>query len=157
MNHFMRQEMIANSRLDPSNLGKDSDGFFGDGIGLAGSRQTVDPGGEVYLPCVARMGGCQGAYNLPNGDDPPQFFFIKYGRGSAWDRINEAFAGPHDWFRNLTGAYNEFGNSSYLTGFRLTTDSILNYGLVLPGAPFAGAAMLSWPRSAFNSLTVKKR
>ena len=157
MNHFMRQEMIANSRLDPSNLVKDSDGFFGDGIGLAGSRQTVDPGGEVYLPCVARMGGCQGAYNLPNGDDPPQFFFIKYGRGSAWDRINEAFAGPHDWFRNLTGAYNEFGNSSYLTGFRLTTDSILNYGLVLPAAPFAGAAMLSWPRSAFNSLTVKKR
>jgi RHS repeat-associated protein len=155
-NYLMRQEMLANSRINPDNLGKDSEGFFGDGTGLAGSRQEFFPGTDDYVSCVSLMGGCQGAPNLANGDDPARFGFINYGRGSPRDRVNEAFAGPHDCFRNLTGSYDQFGNARSFTGFRVTVDSIMNYALVIPAAPFAGAALASWPYSAFNVLNVKR-
>jgi hypothetical protein len=59
------------------------------------------------------------------------------------DKINESFAGPHDWFRDITGSYLPNGNSVNVTGLALGWDTVKNYALVLPAAPFAisGLAM----------------
>lgn len=66
------------------------------------------------------------------------------------DRVNESFAGPHDWFRNATGSYDLQGNSNYFSGIRLKVDSVMNYVLVLPAAPLAVSALV--PASTYGAV-----
>jgi hypothetical protein len=136
-NYLMRMSAFENSSLNPdgSNIDGESEGMFGIKAKLAGARR------ELGAACVSLMGGCQGAPRLP-GDVRSSFFGMEYAPGSIPDRINESFAGPHDYFRNLTGSYDELGNSRTFTGMRLTVDKIMNYALVLPAAPFALAALV---------------
>jgi len=87
------------------------------------------------------MGGCQGS-PLPNSSDSRSSFFgFEYAPGSFADRINESFAGPHDWLRDSFGAYDEEGNAKFLVGTEARIDQIVNYGLVLPATPFGVAAV----------------
>jgi hypothetical protein len=143
----MRQNQIANASLNPDgvNLDGESAGMNGDNKKLAGARRTVVINPETGLPeygrCTSLMGGCQGA-PIRQDDVRSSFFGFSYAAGSWQDRINESFAGPHDWFRNLTGSYDALGNSRNFTGFRAFVDDyIMNYGLVIPAAPFAAAAL----------------
>jgi RHS repeat-associated protein len=135
-NWSMRREMIAQSRLNGANANGVSGGYMGDEFSLAGARAEYD-GNNKKLPCVAPLGGCQGTPNLANGDDPKNFLGLEYSPNSVPDRINEAFAGPHDWFRNLTGSYDLIGNSRNLAGFALSVDKFMNFALLLPAAPLA--------------------
>jgi hypothetical protein len=132
--------MIRQSLRNPDNINGESRGFFGDGKKLAGARRAIDPNTGEYLECKSPFGGCQGA-RLTSNDVRSSFLGASYSPGSAADYVNEAFAGPHDWFRNLTGTYNAMGNAHHFTSARLVLDTILNGALVPVAAPFAGAAM----------------
>jgi RHS repeat-associated protein len=141
-NWAMRQEMIAQSRINTDNVNGTSAGFMGDRIKLAGARRTIFPGTDDYLPCVAPLGGCQGA-PIASNDQGANSFGIRYRSGSIFDAVNESFAGPHDWFRNATGSYDKFGNSVFMTGMRDMFDSyVANFGMLIPAAPFAVAGFV---------------
>ncbi len=135
-NYLMRQEVVANSSINPDNINGESDGFFGDNKKLAGARRVL-----ADIPCDSLMGGCQGARLAPD-DVRSSFFGFEYSRGSIFDQINESFAGPHDWLRNATGSYNAFGNGIDFTGFRASIDTVMNYALVVPAAPLAISGLI---------------
>lgn len=80
------------------------------------------------------------------GDQRSNFFGTRYPPGSARDLIIEAHAGPHDWFRNLTGAYTPEGYARHVTGIAAGVDHFMNAALLLPSAPF-GVAGLVHPTS----------
>ena len=144
-NYNMRKAAVRNSSLNKygHNIDGDSAGFFGDFIKLAGARRTVDPlNPQSYLRCDSLMGGCQGAPIRPD-DVRSSFFGFKYDPESMADKINESFAGPHDWFRNLTGSYDVVGNSRHFIGSRAAIDNLMNYTLVAPAAPFAVGALVT--------------
>ncbi len=107
------------------------------------------PDPVLRLPCVSLMGGCQGP--VPQGMNVPQYSFAGFSYnpnspvGSMLDYVNESFGGPHDFLRDMTGSYLSNGNSVHFTGFGAVVDTIRNYGLVFPAAPFAGAAMIPSP------------
>jgi RHS repeat-associated protein len=134
-NYAMRREMVAQSSLNSENINGKSAGFFGDGEKLAGARRVL---GEI---CESLMGGCQGAPHP--GESGSSFFGKTYNPGGAADYINESFAGPHDWLRNLTGSYDASGNGIHLDGGALMWDKFKNYSLVVPAAPLAIAGMIS--------------
>ena len=141
-NYMMRQEMVAQSRLNEANANGVSKGFFGDNFKLGGGRREYFQG--IPLPCDAPLGGCQGAPNLTAGDVGARFGPISYQPGGILDAAVESFAGPHDFFRNLTGAYTAQGNSVTITSsFGKFTDAyVMNFGNLLPAAPFAAAAVV---------------
>ena len=149
-NYLMRENQVANASLNPdgSNIDGESAGFFGDGKKLAGARRTVGENG-AYLRCDSLMGGCQGAPRLED-DVRSSFFGLPYPPGSIPDRINEAFAGPHDILRNLTGSYDALGNAVRFTGAMGVIDNVRNYALVIPAAPFAFAALV--PTSSYDTI-----
>lgn len=154
-NYHMRASERALSSINPDNLGTDSSGFFGDGVGLAGARRQVGPDGK-YLRCVSPAGGCQGQPMLEQ-DQLNNFFGIggPYKVGSVRDRINESFAGPHDWFRNhVSRAYDPVGNGRVFTGFRLRVDQFANGALIPAAAPFAASAMLMTQRGLYTGYQV---
>lgn len=139
----MRRAAVENSSQNSDNINGQSEGMFGDGKKLAGARRIFDPETGRYLVCQSLMGGCQGAPSPGTKDVRSSFFGIEYQPGSWMDKVNESFAGPHDWLRNLTGSYEANGNSRYFTGFRgFFDDYVANYGLVLPAAPFAAASLV---------------
>jgi hypothetical protein len=144
----MRQHQVRNASQNPDNINGDSEGFFGDGKKLAGARRTVDSSDE-YLKCDSLMGGCQGAPIIKNGDVENSFFRLKYKSGSIFDVVNESFAGPHDWFRDMTGSYLPNGNSVNVSGLAYAWDSVKNYALVIPAAPFAVGALVMTTPTAF--------
>jgi len=152
INLSMRSAAIENSSLNPDNLSGESAGLNDDMVKVAGARHEVDPINGSYVTCDSWMGGCQGAPIPGSNDVRSSFFGFAYEPGSWMDRINEAFAGPHDWFRNLTGSYDEIGNSRHFTGWSLTLDNFRNYALVAPAAPFAAAALI--PPSFYATFTV---
>jgi filamentous hemagglutinin len=76
------------------------------------------------------MGGWQGALG--------RFAFFDYTPGSAWDRIAEAYAGPHDMFNSLVW-YDDIGNvKAWIDGGMLGhIGNVTNYTNVLLATPFA--------------------
>ncbi len=140
-NYLMRQSAIRSSSLDPSgqNINGESAGFFNDGKKIAGARRAEGQ------PCLSLTGGCQGAPRLGSDDVRSSFFGVEYDPNSVPDIINESFAGPHDFFRNLTGSYDSLGNSRvFLPGsFAENFDAVKNYFLVPPAAPFSIGGLIS--------------
>jgi RHS repeat-associated protein len=143
-NYLMRQDTKANSMLavdkatgEYVNVGGDSVGFLGDGEKFAGARREWDSLLNSWKPCDAPMGGCQGIPRI--GDVRARFGPINYSSGSVFDRINEAFSGPHDFFRKLTGAYDQYGNSVTATSTfgRIMDNYVMNFGNLIPAAPSA--------------------
>lgn len=79
------------------------------------------------------------------------FLGFKYDPGGAADYINEGFAGPHDFLRDMAGAYLPRGDGVPPINFSdVVVDSIANYSLVVPAAPFALAGMV--PAHAYGSV-----
>ena len=144
-NYLMRQAAIKQSSIKDYNINGKSKGFFGDGKKVAGARQTINKRTGEFIPCISRAGGCQGAPGLHPGDVQSQFFFndTVYDPGSLADTVNESFAGPHDFLRNLTGAYDKYGNSVHREGFAAIWDGVKNYALIPPSSPFAAAGLIS--------------
>ncbi len=153
-NYKMRQSRIKQLQNsgNPRNLNGKSRGFFGDNIKIAGAGEVLDPKTGLRVPCVSLMGGCQGAPVNKAIDTRSSFFGRPYDPGSLPDTINESFAGPHDWLRNATGSYitqpqgsyEILGNGKFLTGFDQAIDSIKNYTLVAPAAPFAISGLIDY-------------
>jgi RHS repeat-associated protein len=145
LNYSMRQSAIANASLNPDNINGKSAGFFGDGIKMAGARRVIDLLTGRYTICDSTMGGCQGNPIGPY-DTRSSFFGYFYDPGDLRDHINESFAGPHDWLRNLTGSYDAQGNGIdfiHTSYARHVLDETLNYALIPLAAPFAAAALVS--------------
>jgi len=159
----MRRQMVEQSRINPDNISGESYGVDGSGEKLAGARRAVNPETGRYFPCDPLMGGCQGAPTR-EGDIRSSFFGMEYAPRSLPDRINEGFAGPHDWLRNLTGSYintvveptDVVGNSRVFTGARLWFDDYpMNYGLVIPASVFAIGILT--PSGAYGALSATDR
>ncbi|MBX3717664.1 MAG: RHS repeat-associated core domain-containing protein [Burkholderiales bacterium] len=154
-NYMMREEMVAQSRLQGWNGDGKSKGFFGDHFKLAGARRTLDDSGSV-LRCDSFAGGCQGARMLAE-DGASRLGPFEYGPGSILDRLAESFAGPHDWLRNTTGAYRANGNAINSTGVLGFLDNfVANAALLVPASPFAAAA-LGWTTPGFAAAYVAGR
>jgi filamentous hemagglutinin len=99
------------------------------------------------------LGGCQGLPGL--GDQIPNVFSINYNPGGALDHVVEAFAGPHDWLRDMTGSYDEFGNSIHLQAgsFALKFDEFKNFSLLFPATPFAAAGLIETTPWLFGTVS----
>jgi len=138
-NYKMRDAMREQSCQTSHNCNGVSDGFFGDGTKLGGTRRTE---GDIFGPCKAPLGGCQGA---PFPGDQRSYFPLvgEYASGSIFDTITESFAGPHDMLRDFTGSYTASGNAVPLTGVAGFADKLVNGILVAPAAPFAGGALVN--------------
>ena len=148
-NSLMRQDTRAQSMLSVDenrkyrNYGGESAGFLNSGDKLAGARREYDSVLGRWIKCDAPLGGCQGT-PLRSDDVRARFGPIRYAPGSVFDRVNEAFGGPHDFFRKLTGAYDNLGNSINIHSSlgRFMDASVMNFANLIPAAPFAvgGAA-----------------
>ncbi|MFT3792954.1 MAG: RHS repeat-associated core domain-containing protein [Rudaea sp.] len=125
------------------NVDGEGEGMYGIGGKLAGSRRESDPDIEYLLglKCDATAGGCQGAPVNP-GDVSARLGPIRYQSDSALNQIAESFAGPHDWLRDMTGSYDQWGNSNHFEGFSATLDQIRNYAEIPIAAPFAAAGLV---------------
>ncbi len=152
-NYLMNRAALANSMLNPDNVRGDTENFFGQGPGIGGSRQTFIPGTDEYDICQSNALGCQGQVRA-GIDQQPNVLGVSCPTGTFCNRVGEAFAGPHDTFRNLTGSYDQWGNAKYFAAgsWGATVDSVMNYALIVPAAPFAGAALLSYPQSLYNNI-----
>ena len=85
----------------------------------------------------------------------PHLGGLRYYPGDPLDKMVESFGGPHDFFRNLTGAYDEMGNAIHFTGLLGNVQNYgLNYGLLIPAAPFAAAGLV--PPSMYDALRVSR-
>lgn len=159
LNYNMRQSAVKDSERSDKFGGNTngnhqlSDGFFGDGRHQAGSRHD-----ELTGACQSLMGGCQNP-NLP-GDQSPSFLGMNTPRGGFGDTVNEAFAGPHDWFRSATGSYNDFGDARHFTStLENMWDSVKNYALVIPAAPMAVSGLVATiphVREVLDTVKMKK-
>ena len=157
----MRESAIANSSINPDNI-KGHSGFNGDQKKVVGARRIVLAFDLVsseysYDQCTSVMGGCQGAAELTPTDERSGFLGKEYPAGGLADRINESFAGPHDWFRNATGSYDANGNPYLFTGARLIQDVGMNYALAVPAAPFAVSGLLLTKNPSAFSFTANPR
>jgi RHS repeat-associated protein len=141
-NYLMRQDQIILSKLNPNNASGSSAGFFGDRFSLAGARETLDDFFQ-RVACKSWAGGCQGAI-LSSVDDPKNLLGIPYSSGGFLDTLGESFAGPHDWLRNMTGAYLPNGNSVYFAPGSAGDiwDQIKLWGTIPLAAPFAASALI---------------
>lgn len=168
MNYSMRQEGVAQSKLFSyvndkgetiyPNANGSSAGFFGDGFKLAGARVTQvlnEVTGKLdFAPCESKAGGCQGAYDLTVAYSAPNLAGIAYSKGELGDILGESFAGPHDWLRNATGAYDKLTGNSAASG---VMDSVMNYALIPVAAPFAAAALVTTTPFAQDVISAARR
>ncbi len=123
----MRRAMVAQSLLNPDNASGLSKGFFGDNFKLGGGRYNVNGGGPSPL------GGHQGG--------PGELFGAPYAPDSLWDRVVEAYAGPHDYLNSFYW-YDAGGNiKSHLGSFQRHVGEVLNGVNVFVATPFAAAAL----------------
>lgn len=139
-NYRMREIEVQKSAQHDYNLNGDSSGFYDDGKKLAGSRREFDPLLNREI-CDSTAGGCQGAPVNP-GDVRGRLGPINYEKGSSIDNIVESFAGPHDWLRDLTGSYDQWGNSYHFEGFAAKLDWMRNYVEIPMAAPFAISGLI---------------
>ncbi len=123
----MRGAMVAQSLLNPDNAGGLSAGVAGDNFKLGGGRYNVHGSNPSFL------GGHQGGEGW--------IFGRSYEAGSLWDRVVEAYAGPHDYLNSFYW-YDEFGNiKSHLSSFQRRVGEMLNAANVLVATPFAAATL----------------
>jgi RHS repeat-associated protein len=156
LNVQMREEMIAQSRIDSQNDGTGySRGMNGDGFKLAGGRW--------YL---GEKDGCSMLGCWQNG--PGSVFGRAYSSGGFIDMVTESFAGPHDkansywWYVNTPqqvlenfGMVGDALPSTYYTALQNTLlEYATNYSTSLLFAmPFASAAIVeqSWSADALRT------
>jgi hypothetical protein len=129
-NYQMRNEMIAQSRIDLRNDGTGlSNGMYGDGFKLGGGRfDETDPSG------TSPLGGRQNGTGSILG--------TSYTSGGLVDLTVEAFAGPHDyfnapWYYDPTSGNIRAGTDGFMREFATNYSSSL-----LLAAPFAFAGIL---------------
>ncbi len=158
-NYKMREAMIKQSELNPDNMGKDSDGFFGDKKGLAGTRRVLNPkygttpGALKYLTCDGPAGGCQGPQIPGAVSVGSRLGPISYPPGSFFDTLAESFAGPHDWLSDQVGMYDVItGNGISRSGFMGGLYETMSYGLIPVASPFSVAALIETTPGATNLL-----
>jgi filamentous hemagglutinin len=159
----------TSDRYELSNQSGQSVGVDGDGFKLAGGRvdvgricgegrclmdgdnnyvldgqgriQFIGNSGnlEAYLDANPEwrspMGGWQGGVG--------KFAFFNYRPGSFWDKLAEAYAGPHDWFNKFIwydaqGSIRPGVNGSWLG----VVGNLTNYTNVLLATPFALSTLL---------------
>jgi RHS repeat-associated protein len=134
VNFQLRDAMKSQSRLQPCdplcNSSGKSVGLFGDGFKLAGTRLLERAGNLIGIPQFGGVQGGQGSFfDLPG---------TKYGPGDLLDRVAEAWAGPHDAFNNMMGAYNPLtGNAIDYGGLRYYGGEAASFAGVLIVAPVA--------------------
>ena len=123
----MRRAMVAQSLLNPANAGGLSEGVFGDRFKLGGARYDVHGGGP------SPFGGYQGG--------PAEVLGRAYAPGSLWDRVIEAYAGPHDYLNSFYW-YDGAGNiKSHLSLFQRRAGEALSGVNLFIATPFAAAAL----------------
>ncbi|MFA5088126.1 MAG: FG-GAP-like repeat-containing protein [Candidatus Omnitrophota bacterium] len=129
---WMRQKMVAQSRLDPRNSSGKSAGFKGDNFKLGGGR--YDPAHPNGNP--SPLGGPQGGEG--------QLFGIPYKPGSIPDLVVEAYAGPHDSLNSW--GYDAFGNLKDQIWFDKILGATLNPLNVVVATPIVIPSVLpqSW-------------
>ncbi|TQV82933.1 RHS repeat-associated core domain-containing protein [Aliikangiella coralliicola] len=135
----MRKIMIAQSKLNPLNATGISVGFMGDGFKLGGGRWDWKrffkaPTSRNFGQMRSVLGGMQGGTG--------KFLFFDYKPGSIWDRIVEAFAGPHDYLNQFFG-YDAMGNVNAARGplFR-AFGGFMNGINVVVATPFVVSSVL---------------
>lgn len=132
---LMRAKMVGQSRLDPRNASGKSVGFDGDGFKLGGGRyDPVHPNGNP-----SPLGGKQG--------DVGQILGMPYKAGSPWDRVVEAYAGPHDYLNSW--GYDMFGNLRNQTTFESFLGVTLNPLNVIIATPIVVPSVI--PSSAYSA------
>ncbi|NTV29700.1 MAG: RHS repeat-associated core domain-containing protein, partial [Candidatus Omnitrophica bacterium] len=126
---LMRSGMVEQSRLDPRNASGKSVGYKGDGFKLGGGRfDPLHPNG-----CPSPLGGEQGGVG--------NFLGMGYKSGDMWDRIVEAYAGPHD-FLNSWG-YDAFGNLRNQAAFERFLGMTVNPLNVAVATPIVAVSVTS--------------
>jgi RHS repeat-associated protein len=132
-----RGVMKEQSQLNAANASGRSGGLFGDLFKLGGARMIEDAG-RLRSPegfWEQFFGGRQGGDGAVAG--------FNYGPGSLNDRVVEAWAGPHDFFNNLTGSYNPAtGNAIGTSGMGSFIGEISNGVGVLIVAPVAISGLI---------------
>jgi RHS repeat-associated protein len=149
-NFRMRQIAGAVADKHPANTGKPSGGFYGDQTARAGALRTPNPNFPVtsripFMKCDSIAGACQGG-DVINKLDVVQSRLgpIQYQPYGSLDYLTESFAGPHDWLRLKSGAYDPgTGLNIYREGISRVWDGVKNYTLVPVAAPFAVAGILT--------------
>ena len=92
----MRQLEVNQSKLNPVNSSGESTGEYGDNFKLAGARAA--DGQVLEQVDVAPFGGAQGGPGYLK-------FFGRYAPNTWQDRLLEAYAGPHDWLREVVSEF----------------------------------------------------
>lgn len=142
---MMRSVMVDQSRINPNNATGVSAGSGGDGFKLAGTRCESMEAFTTDGPLGGRQGGLG------------KFGPIQYSAGSIYDRVNEAYAGPHDWLSNkLFGFYDKNGNGvswNFPGGSAL--QCAVSGSLVVPATVLVIGSVI--PESAYGSLTPLRR
>jgi RHS repeat-associated protein len=142
-NWLMRQDTIEHSSINPDNANGESAGFMGDRFAAAGARREYDAFHD-QRPCASPFGGCQGKVLNSVRDQAKNMLGISYKPGDFLDYLGEAYAGPHDWLRRITGAYTSAGNSvHYSSRFAAFLDNYVANGILLaPATPFAVGGLI---------------
>ena len=142
----MRESMVAQSKLCSCNSQGESVGFRGDGFKLGGGRFNWL---DIFREHPSPLGGFQ------NGTG--KFLFWGYQSGDTWDRLVEAYAGPHD-FLNSGYWYDSMGNidiavasSPLASGF----GELLNMVNVVIATPLVVTSMV--PAHAVHDLGLNRR
>ena len=124
----MRRAMVAQSLLNPDNAGGLSGGFFGDRFKLGGGRHNA------YSDQPSPLGGHQGGQG--------RLFGRAYEPNSLWDRVVEAYAGPHDYLNSFYW-YDGSGNiKPHLSPAQRHFGEVLNGANVLVATPFAAVSLV---------------
>lgn len=126
---WMRNVMVAQSKIDYNNSTDISDGFNGDGFKLGGGR--IDPNYNIQdVRQISPLGGRQGDVGLIR----IARWELSYAPGSFLDHVVESFTGPHDFFNSLWG-YHSSGD--YLPGASL-------FGQYRGSAAGGAAKVMNW-------------
>jgi hypothetical protein len=136
----MRQYEWGQSQLNPENAGGKSDGYMGIGGKLAGER-VIAGKTLIEMGTGGLFGGVQG------GDG--YFWGMKYAPGSFLDHLNEAFAGPHDFF-NHAYWYDKMGNQIAREGIEKYLGEGFSGANILLASPFVAASAI--PTSVYHLL-----
>lgn len=136
----MRADTVDNSRLDPRNASKISNGFGGDGFGSAGSRfDAANPG------AISPFGGCQGCkgyFGLIWNGRPVSGFGSFYSAGSWQDHLLEAYGGVHDYLNKPTW-YDQSGNIRQgMSRSGQFFGNITNFTNLIVATPFVAASVV---------------
>lgn len=139
---YMRYRMIVDSMRNPDNFSGDSVGWRGDGAKVGGGRVDSVTGVAGISPLGGPQGG-PGYFGFGWNGQPLTIggyeLGIRYGSGSMFDYVTEAYSGPHDYLNSWT--YDANGNYG-ITGHMDTVSSIGNALNVAVATPFVAGATI---------------